>query len=170
MWTKALDEKTMIVGEINRSEAAALADKEQSSVSLEVAQYLDERSDQISKIGFHVIRIPMPLPHRLTKKTGPQGSITFGFRSFTNSLLIVADKSRTALVPRYKNVWTSPSSADQKAREEYPDQSRTAEIEAIVASIYQEAGYKVTWIDADEIIAYGGAVHCATMQVPLIKK
>ena len=169
MWTKALDEKTMIVGEINRSDAATLADKSLAAASLDLAQYLDERSDQISKFGFHVIRIPMPLPHRLTKKTGPQGGVAFGFRSFTNSLLVVGEKTRTVLVPRYKKVWNLQSSADHKAREEYPDHSRTAEIEAKVASIYQEAGYKVEWIDADEIIAYGGAVHCATMQIPLTK-
>ncbi|MCX6131454.1 MAG: hypothetical protein NTX25_20630 [Proteobacteria bacterium] len=48
-----------------------------------------------------------------------------------------------------------------------PDQSMTASYEAAVRKVYKEAGYKVVFIPSDRLIVSGGAVYCATMQLPV---
>lgn len=167
MWAKALNDETILVGAIEKDEAARLPDRELGHVGKQIGRYLDARAKDFEKMKFKVIRIPMPLPHRLDPRQKERNlGDAFGFRSFTNSLFIVTAKGKTVLVPRYSKVWVRGLSDETKGRYPYPDFVQTAAMERQVQTIYQSAGYSVSWIEADEILAYGGAVHCATMQMP----
>lgn len=66
--------------------------------------------------------------------------------SYTNSLLV----NGTAIIPQYKESGAF-SDYDNKAVE-----------------IYRSAGFKTVLIDARILTRNGGAIHCATMQVPKI--
>jgi agmatine/peptidylarginine deiminase len=148
MWSKFLDDDTVIVGEI-LPETRELAVREggaAAAFSGRIATYLDERSLDLEKLGYKVKRIPMPVPD------------DYAIRSYTNSLLI----NGVALVPRYSLGFDIDNFSDYS----YSDGQLQSSYEAKVREAYESAGYTVKFLDSDELIAYGGAIHCVTMQLP----
>ena len=148
MWSKFLDDNTVIVGEI-LPETRELAVREGGAAQVftgRIATYLDERSLDLENLGYTVKRIPMPLPD------------DYAIRSYTNSLLI----NGVAIVPRYQVGFD----IDSYGNYAYTDGHLQSTYEAKVLEAYESLGYTVKFIDSDELIAYGGAVHCVTMQLP----
>lgn len=151
MWAKFLSDDTLIVGEI-RNEiielggyTAAEAEKVKTMQS-----FLNRRASEIAKRGYKVVRIPMPAP--------VYDGDSWMFRSYTNSLTV----NKVALVPRY----TNPYYTNLAEGGGYLDRSLIAGYENEVISIYRRLGYSFKWVDSDDVIAAGGAVHCTTMQIP----
>lgn len=142
MWAKFLSDKKVIVGQLKTDTLNLLSGSTLSTAKI-IAEYLNDRAGELESAGYNVIRIPMP---------APESGV---FRSYTNSLFL----NGTVLVPRYRK----PS---YKMLGKYPDSSLLASYEKEVTSIYQDAGYKVVFLDSDNLIANGGAIHCVTMQVP----
>ena len=105
---------------------------------------------QIKKLGFNVIRVPMP---------GPIFDGKDVFRSYTNSLTV----NGAAITPRYVTPGGSDI-ADRAGR--YFDSSFRSKYEREVQGVYESYGYDFHWVDSDGMIYVGGAVHCTTMQVP----
>ncbi len=102
---------------------------------------LDQKAEELSR-HIRVRRLPLPLPYRNV------------FRSYTNALLV----NGSAIVPRYEHFgWT---------QEHYPDQSLMKEYEKSVEKTYQDAGFKVIWVNGDALIYNGGGFRCATFQIP----
>jgi agmatine/peptidylarginine deiminase len=149
MWAKFLDDETLIVGEL-RDEILGL--ESYSSSDLRKVQslknYLDERAKEIQALGFKVIRLPMPAPLLADQDV---------FRSYTNSLTL----NGKVLVPRY----LKPAYASMTADGQYPDAQYISAYEAEVRDTYERLGYTFIWVDSDNLIADGGAVHCTTMQI-----
>jgi agmatine/peptidylarginine deiminase len=86
----------------------------------------------------------MPLPYRNT------------FRTYVNSLLV----NGTAVVPRYSRYrWNYDSD---------PNATLTKLFESKVTTIYKELGYRVRFVNADDLIFNGGAFHCIAVQIPKI--
>jgi agmatine/peptidylarginine deiminase len=141
MWSKFMDDDTVIVGQIS-DETLSYATKNDRNLALRIQDYLDARAADIADLGYDVVRIPMPLPNYDV------------FRSYTNSLLL----NGTALIPQYISA-RGGSYADQSLRMSY---------EAKVRRVYESLGYKVVFIPSDGMIASGGAVHCVTMQIPAV--
>jgi agmatine/peptidylarginine deiminase len=141
MWSKFLDDDTVIVGQIS-DETLSYANSSNRSLALRIQEFLDARAADIADLGYNVVRIPMPVPSADL------------YRSYTNSLLL----NGTAIVPQYVN---------NRGRS-YADQSLIKSYEAEVRRVYSSLGYKVVFIPSDEMIATGGAVHCVTMQIPAV--
>lgn len=148
MWGKFLDNDTVIVGDIQPEtmRISRIQGGYAESFSLRISQYLDDRTRDLQNLGYTVKRIPMPLPDN------------YAIRSYTNSLLV----NGVALVPRYE-VGFDPDTYGEYA---YYDENLQSEYESEVRRAYEASGFKVKFINSDELIAYGGAIHCVTMQLP----
>lgn len=150
MWAKFLDDDTVIVNEI-RNEIVNLptySSRDRAKV-VNIKNYLESRAQDIARLGYKVIRIPMPAP-----LFSPSGDL---FRSYTNSLAL----NGISWVPRY----TAPLLSEHSIDGEYPDAEYTAAYERESLAAYRQLGYETRWANADDLIAYGGAIHCITMQV-----
>lgn len=150
MWAKFLDDDTVIVNEI-RQEILDLPSYSSTSRAKvqNLKNYFDARAKDIASMGFEVIRVPMPAP--LFSLSGDL------FRSYTNSLFL----NGTALIPRYE----TPYFDSHAVRGVYPDAALLAEYESEILSVYQKHGFENKWVNSDNLIPYGGAIHCITMQV-----
>ncbi len=100
----------------------------------------DEGATILENAGFSVTRIPMPTPEKLVDDDG----ILVGevFRSYTNALAI----NDAVLVPVYPSDTAGEETALATFGDHYP-------------------GRVLVPLDADEIIDYGGAIHCTTMSI-----
>lgn len=151
MWAKFLNDDTVIVSEL-RDEVFALYTSEKSrNKAQKIKKFLDERAKDIEDLGFHVARIPMPGPIFEGKEV---------YRSYTNSLLV----NKMVIVPRYRK----PQEDDIATYSgKYFDQTLLNGYEKEVRALYEKYGYGFEWVNADDLIYNGGAVHCTTMQLPL---
>lgn len=172
IWAKLLNDKTLIVGQISQAGLDAVPDSLKATYT-SVRDFLEEQATGVDAQGqpspnslaavikrlepeIQIVRIPMPTPGIY------QGIETF--RTYTNSFLY----NGTAVVPRYSGNTVqdgTPTSAAARAqRDLLLDQEQQVE------KIYQNAGYKVEWVRADNLIRDGGAWHCVAMQIPKLAK
>ena len=143
MYVKILDSKTVAVNEIN-SASIELAKDSLGDIPLDILELknsLDGAAKQFEKY-LHVVRMPMPVPFKNT------------FRTYTNSILV----NGTAIVPDYKNY--------REVGGSYPDESILPELRQKVSDLYSQFGYKVEFVNADNLIYNGGAFHCVSMHLP----
>ncbi len=151
MWAKFLNDDTIIVNEL-RPEILALTNYTVDALAKvkNLQRYLDLRARDIANLGFKVIRTPMP---------APIFNDNFGdvFRSYTNSLTM----NGKVWIPRY----TSPAFSQHAVQGKYPDAALIDRYETEIVRVYSDLGYEVHWVASDDIIPYGGAIHCITMQV-----
>ena len=92
---------------------------------------------------YQLLEVPLPVVYRNV------------FRNYTNAVLV----NGHALVPQYRKSKTPAF--------DYPDESLTPLYEEEVQKVYKQLGFKVTFVDADALIADGGALHCATGHLPI---
>lgn len=151
MWAKFLDNDTVIVSEI-RDEILNLPNstKTDRAKYKEIQTYLDARAEEITKLGYSVVRLPMPAPVF-------NGGANM-FRSYTNSLLV----NGTAFVPRY----LAPAKEGLSVEGKYIDSVYLGQYEEEVLQAYKNLGWSSKWVNSDDTIAIGGAIHCTSMQVP----
>lgn len=162
IWAKFLQADTVIVGQISDSSLVQVPAEQQQTyrdlqaflemqatgldadgqpVPNSLAQILKAQAPEVS-----ILRVPMPTPGVY------QGVDTF--RTYTNSILL----NDVAIVPRYRR--------GSDGRPDRGERLQTELDEAEVARVYAEAGYRVSWIVADNLIRDGGAWHCVAMQIP----
>ena len=146
MWAKIVDDRTVLVNELDEAALAVAAERNAGRVPDDLrslARSLDEKARELSAT-LTVKRLPMPLPYR--------GS----FRTFSNALLV----NGHAILPSYaKWGW---------GHDEYPDAAREAFYEARARQVYEAAGYRVDFVNADALVYNGGALRCVTSPVPKI--
>lgn len=148
MWAKFLNDTTVIVSEV-RSEQLSLYSGTKLTKVREIQKYFNDRAKEIQALGYKVIRLPIP---------GPAfGETRESFRSYTNSITV----NDHVIVPRY----VKPYYEELGVNGLYLDNAYLPAYEREVQKVYESLGYKVTWIEADDLIAIGGAVHCTTMQI-----
>lgn len=160
IWAKLLNAKTLIIGQISEESLAAVPEGQQETYR-QVMEFLDEQASGLTKDGvelptslaaqikqlepeIRIVRIPMPTPGVF------RGVETF--RTYTNSVLY----NGLAIVPQY----------GRGTRSRFQNRELATEYEQAVAKIYEQAGYKVLTIPADNLIRDGGAWHCVVMQIP----
>lgn len=151
IWAKFLNDHEVVVGEIS-ADSLAQVPVEQQTAYTEVKRFLDEEATGLDangkeipnalatvlkaqEPGVEIKRIPMPTP-------GVYRGIET-YRTYTNSLLL----NQVAIVPRYR----------QGHRSRINAQEQTQADEKAVAQVYEDAGYQVVWIYADNLIRDGGA-------------
>ncbi len=162
MWAKFMGNNIVFVSQIPMQGLAALNAKEQKAAT-EIATFLDQGAAEFAKNGYNVQRIPMPLPSFKVPLDPEMYGLgdAFLLRTYTNSLLY----NGTAYVPQY----TTPAK-DQDHMFSYKDgPALEAQYTTQVAKLYEASGYKVVWVPSDKLIVQYGAVHCSTMQVPLLQ-
>jgi agmatine/peptidylarginine deiminase len=169
MWAKALTSKIMLVSAMDSGEVNNLTNKKLKSVAAEVANFLDLMAEELSDLGFEVVRIPMPVPHFKNASSLESGKEEYGFRSYTNSLILSTRQGRSVLVPHYEKGRPIQARGSVDKDFPYPDQDHLKTMEQQVAATYGKFGFRVISVQADELLAYGGAIHCATMQLPVLK-
>ena len=143
MFVKILDSKSVAVNEITEA-SIELAKDSVGDIPLDILELknsLDGAAKQFEKY-LHVVRMPMPVPFKNT------------FRTYTNSILV----NGTAIVPDYKNY--------REVGGSYPDEALLPEFRQKVSDIYNQFGYKVAFVNADNLIYNGGAFHCVSMHLP----
>lgn len=139
MWAKFLNDDTIAVSQIS-DETIATTEGLVAARAAKMQRYLEDRANDLMAMGYEVKRIPMP---------APAGAV----RSYTNSLFV----NQTAIIPRYG-----------VEDDTYPDQNLTPKYNTAVTKLYRQYGFKVEFIDADELTMSNGAIHCVTMQVPAL--
>jgi len=149
MWAKQLSLTTFLVGEYASGDNVAVTNNVAS---------------QLTNLGYTIIRITQH-PQGSTKVTSEilkkhrdaeyliktNAKFLLTTRSYTNSLFVNGGTNgKKVLVPSYSG---------------YTDLNNNAQ------SIYENAfpDWEIVMIDCSEIIIYGGAIHCTTMQVPVDK-
>lgn len=164
MFAKFIDDKTVILNQIKDEQLGYASDKNYN-MALEIQSYLEKINTILQNEGLITQRIPMPLPQLVDDGWGAVPLI----RSYTNSLLIDAEK-KVVLVPRYKyTVDYQPDNPQANLgilKVKFIDDLLVDSYELSVASIYQSKGYEPKFIDSDDLILKGGAIHCVTMQLP----
>lgn len=149
MWAKFLSDDTIIINELDVETIQFLPEGSNDRIAAEdIRKYLVERRAELEGLGYTVVGIPMPTPIM------SKGNV----RSYTNSLLV----QKKVMVPRYleRHQRNGPNVP-------YPDEEAIAKYEVKVQEVYKKLGYEVDWIEADDLIALAGAIHCITMQLPL---
>ena len=116
-----------------------------SSPNLASASIVKEQLDKIAASlsrDFKIVRIPMPTP------------IPRLFRNYTNSVLM----GSSVLMPSYKT--------SELPGVTYDDDEMLEVFEERAQKTYESLGYKVYKINADKLIAGGGALHCVALTLP----
>lgn len=139
MYMKLLNEETLLVGKY----PAGVADGPQIEANL---QYIQQNMTSVFGSPYHIIRVPMP-PDTCGNYPDYQGvscltnDIYQGhYRTFTNLVFV----NKTVLVPTY--TWQYDTTALRILKNALP-------------------GYKIVGINCNEMIKYGGALHCITHSV-----
>ncbi len=140
MYMKLLDEETLLVGEY----PLGVADGTQIEANI---QYIQDNFTSTFGTPYDIVRIPMPpdscgnYPDYIGASCYTFGGNYYGhYRTFTNLVFV----NKTVLVPVYS--WQYDTTAFRILQEHLP-------------------GYKLVGIDCDEMIPYGGALHCITRAI-----
>ncbi len=143
MFVKVVSKDTVFVNEIDEQTIAFGRKLDNFPIEgiLELKENLDRLAAQLAK-KMRVVRIPMPSPH------------SFLFRTYANGIIV----NNHIIIPKYK---IHPDTG-----KEYFDRHLLPGYERIVRDRFQEVGLKVVFIEADEIIRLGGALHCVTAHIP----
>lgn len=153
MWAKGFRGGKIMVGEMLDATVRKTSYRPWAE---DIKKFLDDRAQDLKNHGFEVLRVPMPAPVTSVDPDVPL------MRSYVNSLTL----NHMVFLPRY----TTPGEGVLRALgQSYPDQDLTRRYELAAVDAYMKAGYAandIVWIGADDLIADGGAIHCATMQVP----
>lgn len=171
IWTKLLDDHTLVIGQISQAGLDAVPPTLKPTYTL-VRDFLEEQATGVDAAGqalpdslaavihrlepeIRIVRLPMPTPGIY------QGIETF--RTYTNSFLF----NGTAIVPRYSGNTIQDGTDPATARSQ---RELLLAQEQAVEKVYQDAGYQVNWIRADNLIRDGGAWHCVAMQIPRLQR
>ncbi len=151
LWSKFIDDDTVIVAAIPEQVLTlkSYTAEERKRVG-EIKGYLDERAQEIEKLGYQVVRLPMPAPFFAEDGFNL-------FRSYTNSLLL----NGTVFLPKYVEPSNELDGIDGRYIDDEYLEGYNREVEKTHASL----GLTVRWIESDSLISKGGAVHCTTMQI-----
>jgi hypothetical protein len=191
MWGKIIADNIVLVSDLRdesieqaRTQAAQVLRGGQRSAEEDISDmksmqtFLRERQEWFRAHGFKVLTIPLPTnvfhfdakvykqEYKAATQAGyspadakdianeaAQFEVT---RSYTNSLQV----GKTLLTPRYRKFAKDTGDLD------YPDAALLTQYENEVRSTLEKEGFKVEFIETDELIYNGGSVHCTTMQVP----
>ena len=143
MWAKIVNHDTVLVNEISDEILSDIASKHGplNDEVFSVKRKLDEAAEILGDY-FNVVRIPMPIPDIDV------------FRTYANALLI----NGHAILPSYSKIdKNGVPLLDAENLESYEEQ---------VSKVFKDFHYKVSFINADEVIADGGALHCVGLQLP----
>lgn len=145
MWTKVVNRQTILINEIT-DDMMVFAEIHLPKKIEEIRKtksLLDQSAQYIAKY-MKVERIPMPLPYDTI------------FRTYANSVLV----NGTAIIPSYRDNLIS--------KNKYLDYEKLPQMEKKVGEIYGRYGYKVRFLNADDLIINGGALHCVSIGIPKI--
>lgn len=142
MWSKLIDEETMIVTEY----PSVVTASDKTIIEDNVALYEGETS--VYGSPFNIVRLPMPLADNGSFYTSCN-QIDNDARGFVNGLFV----NETLIIPIYSN-------------ENSPVVNQAYDEAAL--DLIREAlpGYNVVGIDARALTPLGGAIHCIAMQIP----
>jgi len=142
MWSKLIDEETILVSEY----PPAVTAQDRTIIENNVSLYEGETS--VYGSPFNIIRMPMPLADNGSIYTSCN-QINNDARGFVNGLFV----NETLIIPIYSNE-NSPA-----ANQAYDEAALDLIREAL-------PGYNVVGIDSRALTPLGGAIHCITMQIP----
>lgn len=139
MFAKFVAPKTILVNDIWLNKEVFSG--KDHALSIKYKKQLDSIAAQLSQY-FTVIRLPMP-------------PIRDGiFLTYANSLIL----NKTVLIPEFRENKVSEAL--------FEDVNDLQANEEKIAKIYQSFDYKPIFINSDELIVHGGALHCVTAQLP----
>lgn len=149
IWAKFLTNKIVIVNKLS-DEAKNIYKEipELFEASEKIQKYLDDRADEISKLGFDVKRLPMPA---LVFGNGKPEHVQV--RTYANSLILNKD----VIVPQFTKVL-------EEAHVSSESLEQLAKYEKEVKRVYLNAGLNPRMINADKLHGSYGSFHCLTMQ------
>jgi agmatine/peptidylarginine deiminase len=154
IWAKLLNDSTVVIGSLSDSTIETMNGPlaNQRTDAKEMKTYLEARAADFERLGYSVVRIPMPAPI-------PDRGLVF---SFLNSVIL----NGVVVMP----VFHSKPNADFLGSKyaavsfDFPDRDLQKDYESQAIAAYSSVGYKVEQIDSTELALRGGAMHCVTMQ------
>ena len=144
MWFKVMDAHHGIISAVQPATLKILRESGDLA-ALDAMMALRIQLEKVAstlRAHYSLIEVPQPVVHRGV------------FRNYTNALLI----NGHALVPQYRT--------SRAAGFSYPDEKLNSFYEDMTRRAYEGLGFKVTFVDADALIADGGALHCASGHLP----
>ncbi len=145
IWAKMVAKNTVLLNEVTKETVDAVQGELDRLITQQGQDFLKEREQDFVKLGYTIIKIPMPIPiHNF--------DIVEISRSYTNSLLV----NSTAIIPRYSMEFGTGH---------YPDEALLKTYEEKVAAAYTTAGFKPVFVTMDQLITMRGSIHCATMEI-----
>ena len=143
MFVKFINKETVLVNQMESlNNYKGIISEGELLQNYEYGRQLDNIADELSK-RFKVVRLPMPASFREL------------FRTYTNSLIV----NKNVIVPRFEY--------DKTVDKLFIDIDILKKQEEIVEKIYTSLGFKVVFINSDNLIAHGGSFHCVTTSLPV---
>ncbi len=143
MWAKFLSNDVLAIATLTDQTIDSMKEGEARELAKELQSYLRARNTEMraNYPNLKLIEIPMAPPSESQAYEG------WNVKGYANSLLV----NGTAIIPSWKN--GNPD-----------NDSMIAPYEEQAAQAYTSAGFKPVFVPALDLIDWGGAVHCVTMQ------
>lgn len=127
----------------------------EKEIAEDVKVFLDERAEQLARLGLEVIRIPQLPPLYLQALDEPEGIFDVVFHSPTNGLLMVQNQNYRVLLPHFEIASFRPELNEiNSAYEHY------------WAQLFQHLGWSVQFAETTTLARYLGLIHCVTATIP----
>ncbi len=150
LYAQFVDKTTAIVAEISEQSMAVVSnDKWLRNINKSVAAFLHSRASDLKKLGYKVVRIPLPVKedNRIT-------------RSYINNILV----NGAVILPRFVEPYPPGG-----RKSSYLDATLLGGYEKTVEETYKRLGFKTFWVESDSYSAGGGALHCISRGIPAAK-
>lgn len=126
-------------------------------IAEDVKRFLDERAQQLARLGLEVIRLPQLPPLWLPALDEPEGNYDVVFYTPTNGLLVNKGTEQLALLPHFEAEALRPELKEMsEAYEKYWRQVFTA------------LGWPAYMVNTTHLGRYLGLIHCVTATTPLL--
>ncbi len=148
-----LNEKTLVIPQIQDSEINALSMNHEREFAQKTKDWLDKQSAEVSrtvlKLGIRVIRIPMLPPRNLV----PSSISPLGWDAqFPSTVNFIVDGSRI-LVPDFPNFADSlQKNLSHQLREQ-------------IKITLEAEGFEVVFINSEELLSHNGLLHCISGEI-----
>ena len=155
IWAKFISNDTILVHDLE-DRAVQTMNPQYRSRGEEIQDYLKARQADLKALGLNVKKIPMPAPYF---DVGNEGSDyeyeMISILSFINGLIV----NGTIIFPDYiLNTDADNNVIDLSDIQYFSDYKES------IASTVGSEGFKAVFINSDNIVGLGGAIHCVTKE------
>lgn len=155
LYLMAINDHQVLIPKIVLPMELLSANPVERGIAEDVQEFLDDRAEQLAKLGLDVIRLPQLPPLYLPALDEPEGNFDVVFYSPTNGLLIKTSEEQRILLPHFEATLVRP---------EFQELSKAYE------DFWHEAFILLGWhpihVETTTLGRYLGLIHCVTAATP----